>query len=93
MKFIAKTRIEHHSLIITIPKEVSEALSLDQGSGRNNFLVVDVRKLERILPQTCFMQDCGKPAVVIIQDPTGSLTPYCLDHYKFVRKSMRRKIK
>lgn len=91
MDFIAKTRIEHNSLIITIPSEIVEALGLDRRHGKNNFLRVNVRKLERIIPQKCFMRDCDEIACVVIQDKYGVLTPYCLKHYKFIRRECRRK--
>lgn len=92
MKFIAKTRIQHKSLVITIPKEIVEAMNLTMKHETNNFLEVNIEKIVRDLKNICSMKDCDLKAVISIYDPTG-ISHYCLKHYRIVKQSMRRKIK
>lgn len=86
MKFIAKTRIQHHSLIITIPSEIVKALDLDIGDGKNNFLMLDAEKLQRGSNSVCDQQGCNKPSIIEVYDYKG-FHKFCLDHYRQWRRS------
>ena len=91
-KFIAKTWIQHGSLVVTIPEEVVDFEKLSIKHGTTNFVSVDIQKITRDYELICCFKYCNKKAVVSLMDTDG-INPYCLKHYRIIKQCMKRKIK